>query len=111
MPWKRRFQIIISHSFATFFLDLQRIIRGQVVDSESLAAAIRACRNGGEWQQAVALSRDVEDRGLDGTLTYSALMGAYALNAMWEEAFNLLDILQRNKAWPGNFAVLKMAIS
>ena len=25
-------------------------------------------------------------------------MGAYALNAMWEEAFNLLDILQRNKA-------------
>lgn len=74
---------------------------GQVVDSESLAAAIRACRNGGEWQQAVALSRDVEDRGLDGTLTYSALMGAYALNAMWEEAFNLLDILQRSKAGPG----------
>ena len=69
-----------------------------MVDSESLAAAIRACRNGGEWQQAVALSRDVEDRGLDGTLTYSALMGAYALNAMWEEAFNLLDILQRSKA-------------
>ena len=56
---------------------------------------VQECR---EWQQAVALQLQVELRRLHDTLTHSALMGAYALNAMWEEAVFLLEDLSMKKA-------------
>ena len=68
------------------------------IDANSLASVIRACKNAGEWQQAVALQLQVELRRLHDTLTHSALMGAYALNAMWEEAVFLLEDLSMKKA-------------
>ena len=68
------------------------------IDANSLAGVIRACKNAGEWQQAVALQLQVELRRLHDTLTHSALMGAYALNAMWEEAVFLLEDLSMKKA-------------
>lgn len=68
------------------------------VDANSLAAAIRACKNAGEWQQAVALHQLVGAQRLASTLTHGALMGAFALNAMWEEAVFLLEDLRTKQA-------------
>ena len=81
-------------------LDLLEVMEKLQVasDANSLAAAIRACKNAGQWQQAVALHHEVKAKGLHDTLTYSALMGAYALNAMWMEAVFLLEDLRKQKA-------------
>jgi len=75
------------------------------------ATAIQACRQGGQWAQALALHEDLLDVGIArNEFTYCALLGACDEGGRWDVAVHLLGEMRRDEL-PPNLRACTAAIS
>ncbi|CAM9221077.1 unnamed protein product [Ectocarpus fasciculatus] len=90
---------------AVFLLrDAQRVSspgQRRGVDVVTFSAAVAACRDGGEWRQALALMEEMQAAGIKpDQIAYGTAVSACAMAGQWQKAVALLADMRRSKLRP-----------